>query len=187
MIALKTTTLILSLILVGTFTSSAQSNDSSNLEFGIKAGVNLSNLNNADGKRKISPLAGIFAEYRFTEKVSIRSEAMFSVQGAKKKGSFETVKLNYVNLLPALVKFYPVEKISIEAGPYVGLLLSKKDNNPSTLDYQKMDFGAVLGLGYRLVDNVEIGLRYSYGVLDITKTPGKIKNRTFQLALSYNF
>ena len=187
MIALKTTTLILSLILVGIFTSSAQSNDSSDLEFGIKAGVNLSNLKNAGGKPKIGPLGGIFAEYRFTEKVSIRTEAMFSIQGTKKKGSFETVKLNYVNFLPALVKFYPVKKISIEAGPYIGLLLSKKDDNPSTLDYRKMDFGAVLGLGYRVVDNVEIGLRYSYGMFDITKTIGEIKNRGFQLALSYSF
>lgn len=181
------TILITFLLLLGTFTGNAQSKTGHDLEFGIKAGANLASLKNADGKSKIGPLGGIFAEYKFAEKFSLRSEAMLSKQGAKEKGNFETVKLNYVNLLPALARFYPVENLSIEGGPYVGLLLSKKGGSLSKSDYRKIDFGAAFGLGYHIIEDVEIGLRYYLGLRDITKTTGEIKNKIFQLALSYSF
>lgn len=183
-IVLKTI-MITALLLVGVFTSNAQSN--SDFEFGIKAGANLANLKNANGKAKIGPVGGIFTEYRISEKFSIRSEAMFSVQGAKEKGNFETVKLNHVNVLPGLARFYPVENFSIEVGPYGGLLLSKKGGDLNKSDYRKIDYGATLGIGYRIVENIEIGARYYYGIRDITKTTGKINNSTIQVALSYSF
>lgn len=177
--------LIAILMMVGTFATNAQS--SGDLEFGIKAGGNLANLKNANGKAKIGLVGGVFTEYRISEKFSIRSEALFSKQGAKGKGSFETVKLNYINVLPGLAKFYPVKNFSIEVGPYGGFLFSKKGGNLNKSDYRKIDYGATLGIGYRIVENVEIGARYYYGVRDITKTTGKIKNKTIQVALSYSF
>lgn len=179
------TIMIMALLLAGTLVSNAQSN--SDLEFGVKAGVNLANLKNANGKAKIGPVGGIFTEYRVSEKFSIRSEALFSMQGARGKGSFETVKLNYINVLPGLAKFYPVKKFSIEAGPYGGFLFSKKGGGLKKSDYRKIDYGAALGIGYRIVENVEIGARYYYGISDITKTAGKTSNKTIQVALSYRF
>jgi hypothetical protein len=183
-VALKTI-LITVLLLVGTFASNAQS--SGNLEFGIKAGGNLANLKNANGNGKIGSVGGIFTEYRISEKFSIRSEALFSMQGTKGKGSFETVKLSYINVLPGLAKFYPVENFSIEVGPYGGFLFNKKGGDLNKSDYRKLDYGATVGIGYRIVDNVEIGARYYYGLCDITKTTGKINNSIIQVALSYSF
>ncbi len=183
-IVLKTI-MITALLLVGIFTSNAQSN--SDFEFGIKAGANFANLKNANGKAKIGPVGGIFTEYRISEKFSIRSEAMLSIQGAKGKGSFKTLKLNYINVIPALAKFYPVEKFSIEVGPYGGFLLSKKGGNLNKSDFRKIDYGATLGVGFGITENVELGARYYYGLRDITKTTGNIKNKTIQVALSYSF
>ncbi|QYJ68399.1 outer membrane beta-barrel protein [Flavobacterium litorale] len=118
-VALKTI-FITALLLVGTFASNAQSNG--NFKLGIKAGGNLTNLKNANAKAKIGLAGGVFTEYRISEKFSVRSEALFSMQGAKGKGSFETVKLNYINVLPGLAKFYPVKSFSIELEPYGGFL-----------------------------------------------------------------
>ncbi|PIE49031.1 MAG: hypothetical protein CSA39_04760 [Flavobacteriales bacterium] len=173
------------LLLTGTFTSNAQSNN--NFEFGIKAGGNLTNLKNTNGKHKIGLVGGIFTEYRISKKFSVRSEALFSMQGAKGKGSFETVKLNYINVLPGLAKFHPVESIRIEVGPYGGFLFSKKGGNLNKSDYRKIDYGATLGIGFGITENVELGARYYYGLRDITKTTGEIKNKTIQVALSYSF
>lgn len=179
------TTMILALLLIGTLISNAQSGN--DFKFGIKAGGNYSNLKNANGKSKIGLVGGVFTEYEISEKFSFRSEVLFSKLGAKGKGNFETVKLNYVNILPALAKFYPIKNFGIEAGPYGGFLLSKKGGNLNKSDYRKIDYGVTLGLGYRIIKHAELGVRYYYGLRDVTKTTGKINNKNIQIALSYSF
>ncbi|MBQ0735424.1 porin family protein [Aquimarina celericrescens] len=183
---IKKGTLILALLFMGAITANAQSNIDG-LKFGIKGGANLAKLKNVDSKAKIGLVAGVFTEYGFSDKFSLRSEVLFSVQGAKAKGSSEKVKLNYINALPALIKFYPVKKFSLEAGPQIGLLISKKGGGLLKSDYRKLDYGLTLGAGFHIIENIEIGARYYLGLRDITKTPGEVKNAVFQFTLSYGF
>lgn len=179
---LKKATLTLALLFMGAMTINAQSGNSPSI--GVKGGLNLAKIKNADGKNKLGMVAGGFAEFKMSDKFSIRPELLYSRQG-EKVGS-DKIKLNYINA-PILAKFYPVNRFSIEAGPQVGFLLNKKGGSLAKSDYRKLDLSAAFGVGYRLIDNLEIGARYNLGLRDITKTAGKHKNSVFQFSLGYKF
>ncbi|UII74778.1 PorT family protein [Flagellimonas sp. HMM57] len=184
MIALRTISITL-LLLACSFLSNAQSNEDV-LEFGIRGGINQSNLKDSNGKSRFGPTIGFFAEYNASEKVAIRSELKYSSLGTKEKENISGLKLNYVQALPILLKVYPAESFSLEIGPYAGYLLNKKGSINKS-DLRKFDFGASAGLGYHLTDHLELGARYYFGMRDITKTIGKAKNRFIEIALSYTF
>ncbi|PSG88573.1 porin family protein [Aurantibacter aestuarii] len=116
------------------------SNSTTNVSFGIKAGLNLADLSGEDIAESSSKLGfhiGGVAEIMISDKFSIQPELIFSQQGTesteKESGTFEggsfsieeetILKLNYLNL-PVLAKFYVVDGFSLEAGPQVGFLLS---------------------------------------------------------------
>ncbi|WP_299223733.1 porin family protein [uncultured Aquimarina sp.] len=183
----KKTKLVVAFLLMGIVAANAQSKNGAGMQYGVKGGVNLSNLKNIDGKAKIGLTAGVFTQYGFTDKFSLRSEALFSVQGVKAKGNIEKIKLNYVSLLPAMARFSPVKRVNIEAGPQFGILVSKKGGNLRTEDYRKLDYGLAVGVGFHIIENIEIGARYYLGLRDITKTTGEVKNSVFQFTLSFGF
>ncbi len=177
---LKKGVLVLSLLFIGNTTINAQS-DTTTI-FGIKGGVNLSKINN--GKNKLGMAIGAYAEFKISDKFSIQPELLYSKQGAK-FGS-NKLKLNYINV-PVLAKFSLINKISIEAGPQVGYLLSKSEGTLAKSNYKKLDLSAVIGLNYQISKTIGIGARYNLGLKDITKAPGKHKNKVFQFLLSYRF
>ncbi|GGD29732.1 porin family protein [Flavobacterium orientale] len=111
------------------------------VSYGVKGGLNLSNLTGdvEDSKSLFGAHVGAFAEIKITDKFSVQPELLFSMQGAKQEftyfESFEgftieeteqtTIKLGYLNL-PIMAKFYATENFSLEAGPQIGFLLSAK-------------------------------------------------------------
>jgi len=179
---LKKGTLVVSLLFLGNTAINAQSNNSTVI--GIKGGLNLAKIKNTDSKNKLGMTVGMFAEFKMSEKFSIQPELLYSRQGAK-IGS-DKLKLSYINL-PVLAKFYPISKISIEAGPQFGYLISKSGGTLSKSNYKKIDLSAVVGLNYQISNKIGIGARYNLGLKDITKTSGKHKNSVFQFLLSYKF
>lgn len=177
------------------------------LKFGVKAGLNLANISeNYDGydsdfdsdyKMKIGAHVGGFVEIKFTEKWALQPEVLFSMQGAKlEESSYDdgdgnvyssesTINLNYINV-PVMVKFYPIPKLFVEAGPQVGFLISAKAKNEGnytdgdttvnvdeTVDvkdgYKSIDFGVNVGVGYEFTDMIFANLRYNIGLSDITE------------------
>lgn len=184
MIALRTI-LVTAILLACSYLSHAQSDDDK-LEFGIRGAINRSNLKDFGGKSRFGPSIGFYLEYTASDNVALRSELKYASMGAKKKGDITDLKLNYVQALPILLRIYPAESFSLEIGPYAGYLLSKKGSIDKS-DLRKLDFGAAAGLGYHLTDHLEVGARYHFGVRDITKRTGKVKNRLIEVALSYSF
>jgi hypothetical protein len=181
---IKKVFLTIALILSASYITEAQSNDYA--LYGVKGGLNLSNLNGVSSKLKPGFTAGIFAEYFISEGVSLRSEMLFAVQGAKSKNGTQKIKLNYINW-PILAKLYATKDFSIEVGPQLGFLISGKGGGLPKSAYKTLDVGAALGVNYRLNQAFEIGARYNHGLTDITKTSGKLKNRVVQLSLAYSF
>ncbi|NMH88247.1 porin family protein [Flavivirga algicola] len=168
------------------YASNAQSNDL--FKFGVKVGANRSTIKTSGERAKTGPAFGLFTQFKASETIAIRSELVYSSLGGRsKKNTAEktTLKLNYIQVLPALVRVYPVEKFGLEVGPYIGYLLSTKGINKS--NFRKLDYGGAFGIAYHISDNLEIGARYSLGLRDITKLTGDAKNRALQLALSYSF
>ncbi len=173
-------------MIVLTYLSHAQSNDS--FKFGLKAGANRSSIKTSSGRAKMGPTFGLFMQFKASETIAIRSELTYNALGgrSKKNATEKTkLKLNYIQVLPTLVRIYPAEKFGLEVGPYAGYLLSTKGANKSNL--RKLDYGGAFGLVYHISDNLEIGARYSLGLRDIAKTKGDAKNRAIQLAFSYSF
>ncbi|WP_108869280.1 porin family protein [Aquimarina aquimarini] len=181
----KTIKLMLCTVLLGGMVMSAQEQQKG-VEFGIKAGLNLTKFRNTSSKFKIGAMGGVFSQYRLSKQLAIRSEILYSAQGAKSKNTSGKIKLNYINMLPAIIKFYPIDKLSLEAGPQVGYLLGGKGAGFVKSDFKKIDYGAALGIGYSLTDDLEVAIRYNLGLVDITKENNtSLKNSVFQAGLSF--
>lgn len=129
------------------------------VKFGVKAGLNVSNLtysndyvgiaNTPTTSAKIGFHVGGLVELKLTDKFAIQPELLFSMQGATTKlnendsqgfssTSEDKINLSYLNV-PVMFKYYIVKGFNVEAGPQVGFLVSAKDK----LTYNENDNGTV--------------------------------------------
>ena len=108
------------------------------VKIGVKAGLNIASLP-GDYPSYIAnkPIGGFHAgfasEFKLAPKSSIVAEALVSTQGGKTSynpSTFETVKqtINLTNLnVPVLFRYQVIEKLSVEAGPQIGFVVSAKN------------------------------------------------------------
>ncbi len=182
---MKTIKLVTCALLLGIITSNAQENQNQGIEFGIKGGINLTKFRKESSKFKTGLIGGLFIRYQISEKFTFQSEALYSVQGAKSKNTSNKIKLNYITVIPALVKFFPINKLSLEAGPQIGYLLGGKGQGFQKNNYKKIDYGAAIGVGYAITPSIEIGVRYNLGLANISKVSNtSLKNSVFQASAS---
>lgn len=178
--------LLLSILFFGVSVAQAQE-----IDFGIKGGVNFASLNGDDVDGLDSRTGfhlGVLAEIGLTEQFAIQPEVLYSAKGAE-DGDM-TWKLDYVSV-PVMAKYYVIEGLSIEAGPYVAFnVKSEAEMNGETVDLkdgtESTDFGAGVGLGYSLPMGVFFQGRYAFGFTDIA-TDGNVKNGVAQLSVGYKF
>jgi hypothetical protein len=196
--------------------SFANAQDGDGLKFGVKAGLNLSNLT-GDGSptMKVGFHIGGFMEYKLSEKFAIQPELLYSTQGAKYEfsESFDgesyseefNYKFSYLNI-PIMAKYYVSEKFSLEAGPQIGFLL----NADSDYDYSETiagetysesgttdikdfinstDFAINFGAGYDFNEKISLGLRYNLGLTDVEKDlePGASGIKNSVFQLSFGY
>lgn len=169
------------------------------MNFGVKAGLNVANLTGdiEDANSLIGAHAGVFAEFKISDKFSFQPELLFSMQGAKQKFSETEIiagetytyteeskeKLNYINI-PLMAKYYAAEKFSLEVGPQIGFLMSAKNDYEYTETYagvsysesgsvdvkefyKGIDFGLNFGVAYDFTENLLAGVRYNLGLSNI--------------------
>lgn len=179
------------------------------VKFGLKGGINLSNFTGdiEDASSKVGFQVGGFAEFKLSDKFAIQPELLYSTQGAKYKESEvnylykETINMGYLNV-PVMAKYYVIDKLSIEAGPQIGFLLSAKDKWEETYlgekysgkesikdSFKTVDFSLNVGAGYDFTENVSAGIRYNFGVSNISdfEDNGKIHNNVISLFVGYKF
>ena len=79
------------------------------LDIGIKAGVNFATINGGPDVSSITGfLAGGFATIKFSDKIAIQGDLLYSQQGAEfDAGEF---KLDYINV-PIVFKYYLVKRL----------------------------------------------------------------------------
>ena len=99
-------------ICLSQFTFSQSSSDSSKLKFGVKGGVNFSNLytsNTVDENVLIGFNAGLFARLPITKTFAIQPELLYTTKGSELKynnafvNGTSTFRLNYIELPVLLV------------------------------------------------------------------------------------
>ncbi|WP_417200793.1 porin family protein [Bizionia sp.] len=166
------------------------------VRFGVKGGVNFANLAGdfgvsgfdedfQDAEMKVGFHIGGLAELKLTEKFALQPELLFSNQGFKstyfdiddRKQDYN-VNLSYVNI-PIMAKFFPIDGLSIEAGPQIGFLVSAKDERNDyyndyleegdvkidTKDlYKSLDFGLNFGASYEMESGLFFTARYNLGL-----------------------
>ena len=156
-------------------------------KFGVKGGVNLSNLyvDNADDENlKLGWNLGLYGKIPLTKGLSIQPELIYSSKGAKLtynnfilgKGEYR-FNLNYVEV-PVLAVINLASNLNLQAGGYVSYLASanvKDMNENGTIEnakelkadnFNRFDYGLVGGVGVD-VQNFTIGARYNYGLKEI--------------------
>jgi opacity protein-like surface antigen len=157
------------------------------IKFGAKAGLNMSNFTgDAETDAKIGFFVGGFAEIGISDKFAVQPELLFSVLGAK--DDVANYDSNYL-LLPVMAKYYATEKLSLEAGPQVGFLMSAKYDGEDIKDfYKSTDFALNLGAGYDVTENINVGLRYSLGLSNVSDVDGAdVKTSNISLGVGYKF
>lgn len=192
----------------------SQTQDDIRPSFGVKAGVNFSNLyidDVNDEKVRIGFNAGLYGNFPIgTKYFSIQPELSYSTKGnrttynSKIFGSGE-VKFNLDYLeFPLLAVVGLGDYFQIQAGGYGGYLISSNivgDGDNDLLDYTKdidedqlnrFDYGLAFGLGFKS-DMIGGGVRYNYGLQTIANSNstkallGDSKNSTLQVYVTLGF
>ena len=161
------------------------------VEFGAKVGVNFSSIR-GDNSSKMEPVTafnfGIVSEIPISEKFSFQPELLYSGKGFSIGD--DVVSLNYLDI-PLMGKYYLTKGFSVEAGPQIGFLLSAKRESLDVKEsYNTVDFGMNLGIGYKLQNGLNFGVRYNLGLSDfnnIIDLTNKNKIDVVQVSIGYRF
>jgi hypothetical protein len=191
-IALKKSAVVLAFVF-GLFTVTNAQEQKTSMEnslspkFGVKGGLNLSNLYTDqadDNNLKAGFNLGLYAKLPLTKGLSIQPELIYSGKGAKLtynnvllgKGEYR-FNLNYVEV-PVLLVINLAKNFNIQAGGYVSYLASAnitdlKNNgtnndikNLNAENFNRLDYGLAGGIGVD-VSNFTIGARYNYGLKEL--------------------
>jgi len=174
------------------------------LKFGVKGGLNLSNLV-GDDVEDVDMKAGLyfggFLTVPLNDDLSFQPELIYSRQGWKEEvvmlGSTNgdvKFKTSYLNI-PLLLRMGlgSSDKVYIYAGPQIGFLLKAEaeydDNDADVKDlFDTVDFSLNLGFSFVVSDNMSLDVRYNRGMSKIIDE-GNIKayNSVIQLGASYSF
>ncbi len=164
---------------------------SQSIDLGIKAGANFANISDASGlSNKTGFQAGVFGGIKFTDKIGIQADLLYSQQGGEfSLGEFD---LTYVNV-PIVLKYYLIQGLNLQVGPQFGFIVEDKiktvfNDIETNIDANKTDVSGVVGAGYDFPFGIRFDARYNFGLTDVAKEDGfKGKNSVFSLALGYSF
>ena len=195
-------------------TFSQTTTDTSKPKFGVKGGVNFSNLYTEDVEDNNVLTGfnlGVFAKLPITQTFAIQPELAYTTKGAELEynnafvNGTSTFKLNYLEL-PVLLVVNLSENFNIHGGPYFAYLIDGKatndsqgtlfdaENNLDNDDFNKFDTGISVGIGYD-TNKIGFGIRYNYGLQKVGKernyngtnyTYPDGKNSAINLYLSYS-
>lgn len=176
------------------------------IKYGVKAGVNLSNMSN---DMTFDPgfsmgtgfQAGALVNFHWGQRTEsslpgtglwgLQPEILFSNQVIKSDGG--DVKLNYIKV-PVMLKVYPLSRLNVEVGPEFSYLISA---SPESLnvdgatvkveDCKGFNFGAGIGAVYEFNFGLMVGARYSMGFSDLGKNLKWKNNSNIQISAGWLF
>lgn len=189
----------------------------SQISFGLKSGVNYSNIDFNSGIETIDQVAkettkpklgyhiGAFLQIPFSEKLAFKPEFLFSTQGQKVNFESNALQLNYLKV-PLLIEYRFIEKLGIQFGPTIGYLLAAKSkvdgNSFDAKDFynNSLDVGISGGLFWQLTNHLRLNATYYHGLNSISKDlvftdamglpiaePAQYQNRVLQIGVMMFF
>ncbi|MFY7741921.1 MAG: porin family protein [Flavobacterium sp.] len=213
---MKNAIIMIAMLAFSTAVVKAQSTDSidhrNKFAFGIKAGVNLSNVYDEEGEDFVADdrygwVAGAFGTIPFGKLFGLQPEILYSQKGFKSSGTFLGAtyelsrKTEFIDL-PFFVAIKPIEYVTILVGPQFSFLLKQTDefksNNLTSTQIEEFDnsnllkniIGLSAGADINL-DHFVIGVRFGG---DLKKNDGdgnsstpRYKNMWYQATVGYKF
>lgn len=163
-------------------------------QFGLKAGVNVSNFSgssfdNVDKKALVGFNGGAFLNFLLGDNFMISPEALFSSQGAKIKsaGTETNLKVSYLTV-PVLLRYRFNGGFYVEAGPQVSFKLNENtDNLPIDNFAKNLDLAIDAGVGYHSNMGLGIGARYVAGLSKVGDFNGQNINPDFKNGVAQVF
>jgi len=165
--------------------------------FGIKAGVNITDIkvqNTDNGDSRIGFHVGGLAHIHLSRQFALQPELVFSTQGREESvGGVEyKTNLSYINV-PVLGQYMFGNGFRLQTGPQVGFLLDAENSvNGNEQDagnaYKSIDFSWAFGASYLTSLGLGIDARYNLGLSNINDLSNtEYKNRVWQIGLFYQF
>jgi opacity protein-like surface antigen len=171
---MKKTIFLLAFITLSTY-SFAQ-----NAMYGVRAGLNISNLdfepNPEFGNTHRNGFAiGFFGEYDLSKTIGIAPEIQFSAEGGKEKN----LRIDYIQV-PVLFKYRFGDRFSAGAGPMAGVKVWEHEDG-----YKNFAFSVLGGLEFFITNDIFIDARYSYGLTNIVddESSYEANNSNFQFGI----
>jgi len=174
--------LVTSLLLLSVFSSIQAQQFNNNHKYGFRLGLNYSEIDFDDDAivpggsddGRIGFVAGFFAIYNLSEKISIQPEIQFSAQGEKltdvedfsgirDQVSDDPLKINILQI-PVLLNYTIANKFTFSVGPQLGIGIWEWERED---DYQTVQFSGIAGVGYNFTDNLAVNLRGSFGLTNV--------------------
>lgn len=163
--------------------------DGNTIQFGVKGGINLSNLYTSDASRSDMIAGfnlGVFDKLPVTSSLAIQPEFYVTTKGASVTYNNlfvdGTAKFNLTYIeVPLLCVVSVTHLLNVQFGPYIAYLVDGKVKNVANVtlynfeqninvnDYNRIDAGAVFGAGLD-VGNITMGARYNLGLTKVGKS-----------------
>ncbi len=171
--------------------------------FGLKGGVNLTNLKVDDPEASYDSRtgyhAGVFVRSKF-DKIALQPELLLFTQSNEVNyaGGFgATQRFTYLSV-PVLLKFYPAMGLNVHLGPQFGFLVDGEEEVRSLLftgtrdiseSYKSSDVSLSLGAGWDFDFGLSLDVRYNLGIKDINNVADgeEARSRVFLVSLGWNF
>jgi hypothetical protein len=212
-ISCKFTGILIMVLAISITSVKGQSSDQNNIKFGIKGGLNISNMFSKDVQDNNTIMGfhgGLFLKLPITSALSFQPELLYTTKGSELTyNSFITGKasfsLNYIEM-PLLAVINLTENFNIHGGVYFASLTGVKITNKSSVDlfnfesdlkksdFEMFDYGLVAGAGLDF-NKFSLGIRYEYGMKPVGKERSFLgqsyripdaRNSTIQLYLSFS-
>ena len=154
---------------------------SSDMKFGVKAGLNNSNYTgDADSDAATSFYVGGLVDFAVSEKFHVQPELLYSVEGADEDS------MTFLRL-PIMAKYYVADGFSLQAGPEFAFKIAAE--NELTDEFSKsLDYGLGLGAGYELESGLFFDARYNLGLANISDVDGADAGMSsINVGLGYRF
>ncbi len=152
-----------------------------NSMYGVRAGINISNLDfdpdaTFGNQHRNGFAIGFFGEYNLSSSISLAPEVQFSAEGAKDR----ELRVDYIQA-PILLKFKIGDRLSLGAGPLVGVKIHEYEDG-----YKNFGFSGVGALEFMITDEFFIDARYHVGfsnILDDNPAGVEAKNSNIQIGI----
>lgn len=191
--------LLMAIFLLSTVGSMAQEEEGT-MTIQPRVGMNLSSMTDYN-KMKFGYAFGMEMEYQMTDMLSLSAALMYSGQGATDDatGKKEIVEIDFVNV-PIMLNCYVLPGLAVKAGvqpAYRTKTNVKYDGLKMDVDWVLSRYGSdtemsrfmlsvPVGLSYEY-SNFVLDARYNFGVTDLFKGLGTMRNNVIQLTLGYKF